>query len=139
LVVLQVRGRIEFTRGDRLFFILLYRWFPSVIKAMVIVRPETVVRWHRAGFRRLLTLEIAGTGRAATNQSRAARVNPTNEPGERAWGAPRIQGELLKLGFTRTMIRPARAGARSCATMRRRLRQWICLWLQPSALFSSMF
>lgn len=54
LVVLQrkVRGRIEFTSGDRLFFMLLYRWFPSVIKAMVIVRPETVVRWHRAGFRR---------------------------------------------------------------------------------------
>jgi hypothetical protein len=53
LVVLQrkVRGRVEFTSGDRLFFILLYRWFPSVIKAMVIVRPETVVRWHRAGFR----------------------------------------------------------------------------------------
>jgi hypothetical protein len=52
LVVLQrkLRGRIEFANGDRLFLILLYRWFPSVIKAMVIVRPETDVRWHRAGF-----------------------------------------------------------------------------------------
>jgi hypothetical protein len=44
-------GRIEFTNGDRLFFILLYRLFPSVLKAMMIVQPETVVRWHRAGFR----------------------------------------------------------------------------------------
>jgi hypothetical protein len=54
LVVLQrkVRGRIEFTNRDRQFFILLYRWCPSVFKAMVIVRPETVARWHRAGFRR---------------------------------------------------------------------------------------
>jgi hypothetical protein len=54
LVVLQrkVRGRVQFGIGDRLFFILLYRLFPSVLKVMTIVRPETVVRWHRAGFRR---------------------------------------------------------------------------------------
>jgi hypothetical protein len=54
LVALQrkVRGRVEFTNSDRLFFILLYRWFPSILKAITIVRPETVVRWHRAGFRR---------------------------------------------------------------------------------------
>jgi hypothetical protein len=46
VVVLQrkVRGRIEVTNRDRLFFILLYRWCPSVLKAMVIVQPETVVR-----------------------------------------------------------------------------------------------
>ncbi|MEJ2653428.1 MAG: helix-turn-helix domain-containing protein, partial [Gammaproteobacteria bacterium] len=44
LVVLQrkVRGRIELTNWDRLFFILLYRWCPSVLTATVIVRPETV-------------------------------------------------------------------------------------------------
>ena len=49
LVALQrkVRGRVEFTNGDRLFFILLYRWFPSILKAITIVQPETVVRWHR--------------------------------------------------------------------------------------------
>lgn len=54
LIVLQrkVRGRIQFTNGDRLFFIQLYRWCPSVLKAMMIIRPETFVRWHRAGFRR---------------------------------------------------------------------------------------
>src|SRR6266481_1242794 len=54
LIVLQrkVRGRVPFTNGDRLFFVQLYRWFPSVLKAMTIIRPETLVRWHRAGFRR---------------------------------------------------------------------------------------
>ena len=54
LVALQrkLRGRVEFTHGDRMFFVLLYRWFPSILQAMMIVRPETVVRWHRAGFRR---------------------------------------------------------------------------------------
>src|SRR6478672_2464510 len=54
LIVLQrkSRGRVHFTNSDRLFFIQLYRWCPSVLKAMMIIRPETLVRWHRAGFRR---------------------------------------------------------------------------------------
>src|SRR5205807_653896 len=53
LIVLQrrVRGRVQLTNGDRLFFVLLYRWFPSVLRAITIIRPETLVRWHRAGFR----------------------------------------------------------------------------------------
>jgi len=49
----QVRGRVQFTNSDRLFFIQLYRWFPSVLEAMTIMRPETVMRWQRAGFRRV--------------------------------------------------------------------------------------
>jgi transposase InsO family protein len=54
LVILRrkVRGRVRLTNSDRLFFIQLYRWFPSVLKAITIVGPETLVRWHRAGFRR---------------------------------------------------------------------------------------
>jgi hypothetical protein len=54
LIILRrkVRGRVLLTNGDRLCFIQLYRWFPSVLKAITIVRPETLVRWHRAGFRR---------------------------------------------------------------------------------------
>jgi hypothetical protein len=35
-----------------MFFIQLYRWFPSVLKVIAVIRPETLVRWHRAGFRR---------------------------------------------------------------------------------------
>jgi hypothetical protein len=34
---------------DRLFFVQLYRWFSSVLKGVTIIRPETIVRWHRAG------------------------------------------------------------------------------------------
>ncbi len=54
LIVLRrkVRDRVHLTNGDRLFLVQLYRWFPSVLKAITIVRPETLVRWHRAGFRR---------------------------------------------------------------------------------------
>jgi asparagine synthetase B (glutamine-hydrolysing) len=46
------RQVIVFTNSDRLFLIQLYRWFPSILKVITIIRPETVVRWHRAGFRR---------------------------------------------------------------------------------------
>ena len=48
----KVRGRVQFSNDDRLFLIQLYRWFPSILKAITIIRPETLVRWHRAGFRR---------------------------------------------------------------------------------------
>jgi hypothetical protein len=48
----KLHGRVRLTNNDRLFFIQLYRWFPSVLKAITIIRPETLVRWHRAGFRR---------------------------------------------------------------------------------------
>jgi hypothetical protein len=54
LIVLRrrVRGRVQLTNGNRLFLVMLYRWFPSVLKAITIIRPETLMRWHRAGFRR---------------------------------------------------------------------------------------
>jgi hypothetical protein len=58
-----VRGRVQFTNSDRLFFIQLYRWFPSVLKAMMIIRPETFVRWHRAGFRRYWRWKSREAGR----------------------------------------------------------------------------
>src|ERR1700736_6498051 len=54
LIVLRrkVRGRARLTNTDRWFFVLLYRWFPSILSVLMIIRPETLVRWHRAGFRR---------------------------------------------------------------------------------------
>jgi len=48
----QARGRIHLTNLDRLFLVQLYRWLPSILRVLVIVQPETVIRWHRAGFRR---------------------------------------------------------------------------------------
>jgi hypothetical protein len=53
LIVLNRRlhGRVRLTNNDRWFFIQLYRWFPSILKVLTIIRPETLVRWHRAGFR----------------------------------------------------------------------------------------
>ncbi len=54
LIVLrrQVRGRVRLTKNDRLLFVQLYRWVPSILKVLTIIRPETLIGWHRAGFRR---------------------------------------------------------------------------------------
>src|ERR1700716_4524660 len=53
LIVLRrrVRGRAQPTNNDRWFFVQMYRCFPSILKVVTIVQPETLVRWHRAGFR----------------------------------------------------------------------------------------
>ena len=53
LIVLRrkLRGRFQLTNSDRWFFIQLFRWFPSVLNTITIIQPETLVRWHRAGFR----------------------------------------------------------------------------------------
>jgi hypothetical protein len=101
LFVLQrrVRGRVQLTSGDRLFLVILYRWFPSVLKAITIIRPETLVRWHRAGFRRYWRWKSCSFGGrpqiAANLRSLIQRMSAENP----LWGAPRIHGELLKLGF----------------------------------------
>ena len=53
LIVLRrnVQGRVRLTNSDRWFLIQLYRWFPSILPVLTIIRPETLVRWHRAAFR----------------------------------------------------------------------------------------
>ena len=43
--------RPDLNNTDRILFVWLYRWFPCVLGAVAIVRPETIIRWHRAGFR----------------------------------------------------------------------------------------
>jgi hypothetical protein len=48
----RLPGRVRLTNHDRWFFIQLYRWFPSILQVVLtIIRPETLLRWHRANFR----------------------------------------------------------------------------------------
>src|SRR6186997_685838 len=47
----KLQGRVRLTNNDRWFLVQLYRWFPSILQVLTIIRPETLVRWHRAGFR----------------------------------------------------------------------------------------
>jgi hypothetical protein len=65
LIVLRrkVRGRAQLTNDDRWFFLQMYRWFPSILKVVTIVQPDTLVRWHRVGFRRYSRFHGAATSR----------------------------------------------------------------------------
>ena len=48
----KLKGRARLTNNDSWFLVQMYRWFPSILTVVTIVRPETLVSWHRAGFRR---------------------------------------------------------------------------------------
>jgi hypothetical protein len=101
LIVLRrnVQGRVRLTNHDRWFFIQLYRWFLSILHVLTIVQPETLVRWHRAGFRyywRWKSRPQGGRPQIETGLRALIRRMNIENP---LWGAPRIHGELLKLGF----------------------------------------
>jgi transposase InsO family protein len=101
LIVLRrkLRGRVKLANSDRWFFIQLYRWFPSILKVLTVIRPETLVRWHRAGFRsywRRKSRSLGGRPQIETDLRALIRQMSVENS---LWGAPRIHGELLKLGF----------------------------------------
>src|SRR4030081_2034865 len=101
LIVLtrRLHGRVRLTNNERWFFIQLYRWFPSILQVLTILRPETLVRWHRAGFRcywRWKSRPLGGRPQIETELRVLIRRMSVENP---LWGAPRIHGELLKLGF----------------------------------------
>jgi hypothetical protein len=92
----QPRPRLG--RMDRLFWTMLRRVYSGWTDALIIVKPETVVSWHRAGFRLLWRWRSRQFGRPkVTREIRdLIRRMKAENPG---WGAPRIHGELLQLGF----------------------------------------
>ena len=91
--------RLTFSSIDRLVFAGLYRLAPGVLDALKIVKPETVIRWHRAGFRaywRWKSRRRGGRPRTALETRHLIREMSLANP---LWGAPRFHGELLKLGI----------------------------------------
>jgi len=101
LIVLQrkVRGRAHLTNNDRWFFVQMYRWFPSILKVVTIIEPETLVRWHRAGFRRCWRWKSRSRGGRPQIDVELRTLIRRMSRENLLWGAPRIHGELLKLGF----------------------------------------
>ena len=96
------RPRRRLSSVQKLFWVVLRRLWSGWQKPLILVTPRTVVEWHRAGFRlywRWLSRARRLGGRKPVGKEirdlifRMAAENPT-------WGAPRIHGELLKLGFT---------------------------------------
>src|ERR1039457_5684452 len=102
LIVLQrkVRGRAHLTNNDRWFFVQMYRWFPSILKVVTIIEPETLVRWHRAGFRRYWRWKSRSRGGRPQIDVELRTLIRRMSIENLLWGAPRIHGELLKLGFS---------------------------------------
>jgi hypothetical protein len=103
IAVLQRSGtrRPCFRRWDRLFWILLSWWWPGWRQALVIVQPETVVRWRRDVWATFWRYRSRGRWRGGrprvSRQVRELIVQMARE--NFTWGAPRIHGELLMLGF----------------------------------------
>src|ERR1700716_4043161 len=100
LIVLRrkVRGRAQLSNNDRWFFVQLYRWFPSILTVVTIVRPETLVRWHRAGFRRYWRWKSNSRGGRPRTENELPGLIRQMSTENQLWGAPRIHGKLLKLG-----------------------------------------
>src|SRR3984893_11988168 len=91
--------RPTFGMLDRLIFAGLYRLAPKVLGALAIVKPETVIKWHRAGFRsywRRKSRRRGGRPSVAPEIRKLVREMSIANP---LWGAPRIHGELLKIGI----------------------------------------
>jgi transposase InsO family protein len=92
-------ARVAFSSVDGMVFAGLYALAPNVLDALKIVKPDTVIRWHRAGFRaywRWKSRARGGRPRTAAEIRRLIREISIANP---IWGAPRIHGELLKLGI----------------------------------------
>jgi transposase InsO family protein len=92
-------GRMPFLAVDRMVLGCVCQLFPKSREALAIVRPDTVVRWHRAGFCRYWRWKSrAQRGRPGVPAEirQLIREMSVDNP---LWGAPRIHGELIKLGF----------------------------------------
>jgi hypothetical protein len=99
VVFRKVKGRAHLTNNDRWFLVQMYRWFPLILRVVTIVRPATLVHWHRAGFRRFWRWKSNSRGGRPRIEIELRALIRQISTENQLWGAPRIHGELLKLGF----------------------------------------
>src|SRR4051794_11355856 len=140
-VLQRAPHRLHLRWPDRALFIWLYRRCPRILDAITIVRPETVLRWHRLGFAaywRWKSHSPGGRPRISKEVRDLIRRMSFENP---LWGAPRMHGELLKLAsmspsprFRSTWcpggIDHFKPGRPSFAITRRGLRPLISLWFR---------
>ena len=91
--------KLCFCAVDRMIFVGLYRLFPKICDALAIVKPDTLVRWHRAGFRSYWRWKSRRRGGRPIVPVEIRRLIREMSLANPLWGAPRIHGELLKLGI----------------------------------------
>ena len=84
---------MAFTDVDRLVFAGLYHLAPVVLNALKIVKPETVIRWHRAGFRAYWRRRSGSRGGRPQTPLEIRRLIRDVSLANPLWGAPRIHGD----------------------------------------------
>jgi hypothetical protein len=93
----QRPGRPRLFTIDRLLWVWLYRLWPRCLDTMMLVKPATVIQWHRQGFR-LYWRWRSRSGRPSVDREVCKLIREMSSANP-LWGAPRIHGELLKLGI----------------------------------------
>jgi hypothetical protein len=118
--------RLRLSNADRLAFVWLYRLCPSVVDAVAIIKPETLIRWHRRGFKVLWRWKSRSRGGRPAIPREIRDLIRDMSRANGLWGAPRIHGELLKLGIevaqstvAKYMIKRPRRPGQSWATFLR--------------------
>jgi hypothetical protein len=92
-------SRVRLRNVDRLIFVWLYRFFPSILNAITVVKPETVIRWHRRGFRAYWRWKSPRRGGRPQFDRELRDLIRRMRKENPLWGPPRIHGELLMLGI----------------------------------------
>ena len=104
--------RVAVSNIDRLVFAGLYHLAPEGLDAVKILRPETIIRWHRAGFRAWWRWKSRPRGGRPRTPEKVCQLIREMSVANPLWGAPRIHGELLKLGIDVGQITVAKYMAR---------------------------
>jgi hypothetical protein len=95
----RLEGRVRLTNNDRWFLIVLYRWFPSILRILTIIRPETLIHWHRSGFRCYWRWKSRSLGGRPPIEARLRALIWQMSMENPLWARRASTGELLKLGF----------------------------------------
>src|SRR5712664_2861882 len=109
----RVPSKPKLSVADRLLFVWLHRLSPSLLNAITVVQPETIIRWHRTGFPLYWRWKSRSRGGRPKVPMEIRRLIREMSPANLLWGAPRIHGELLKLGIEVAQSTVAKYMARS--------------------------
>jgi transposase InsO family protein len=150
IVAARAVKRAEFKPHERGLLVLLSSLFPRWSDALMVIKPETILRWHREGFRLFWKLRSVGWSCPQRIDNETVTLIRRMALENRTWGAERIRGELLKLGIRvakRTIqrhlraVRPRGNGQRWRAFLRNHT-TWACdfvqvydIWFRPLFVF----